>query len=348
MGPKKTRPRLRLTDMKIVVRVPNWIGDCIQAVPAIASLPLNYPQAEVWIAARDWVKDVFSAFPYIQGIISLTGNSRWKTLRQEASELRSLNFDAGLLLTNSFGSALLFQMAKIPQRWGYGSDARRLLLTKPVPRKSPELVTHQVHYYLDLISGLGLKPAPPRLSLPLTSEDKNQAEALLAELGVDLNRQLFVLNPGAYYGPAKRWPSSYYSRLAALLQQNHPAEILIIGSKAEASLAENISSPLQHKPFILTGKTSLRQLAAVLDRADLCITNDSGPMHIATALQVPTLALFGPTDPRVTGPFQAPSKFIKKDVPCWPCSYRECPFDHRCMEHIQPDEVYQACLTLLP
>lgn len=334
--------------MKIAVRVPNWIGDCIQAVPAIESLPLNYPQAEIWIVARDWVKDIFSSFAYIRGVILISGSSNWKTLRQEAQELHSYNFTAGLLLTNSFGSALLFQAAKIPQRWGYGSDSRRFLLTKRVPRKNPLIITHQVQYYLDLIIGLGLKSASPRLSFPLTPEDKHQAENLLLDLGIDLKKQLIVLNPGAYYGPAKRWPSSYYSRLAAMLQANHSAEILIIGSSAEASLAEDISLPLDNKPFLLTGKTTLRQLAGVLARADLCVTNDSGPMHLATALQVPTLALFGPTDPRVTGPFQTPSGFIKKDVSCWPCSYRECPFDHRCMQQIKPEEVFQACQSLLP
>jgi heptosyltransferase-2 len=341
-------PHLRPIDMKIAVRVPNWIGDCIQAVPAIESLPLNYPQAEIWIVARDWVKDVFSSFAYIQGAILVSGSSKLKTLRQEAQTLRSYNFDVGLLLTNSFGSALLFQIAKIPQRWGYGSDARRLLLTNRVPKKNPLIIIHQVQYYLDLISGLGLKSASPRLSFPLTPEDKNQAENLLRALGVDLKKQLIVLNPGAYYGSAKRWPSPYYSRLAAMLQESNSVEILIIGSSAETGLAKDISLSLENKPFLLTGKTSLRQLAGVLDRADLCVTNDSGPMHMATALGVPTLALFGPTDPRVTGPFQAPSEFIKKDVACWPCSYRECPFDHRCMEQIKPEEVFQACQTLLP
>jgi heptosyltransferase-2 len=333
--------------MKIVVYVPNWVGDSILALPAIESLHINYPEAEIWIAAQGWVKDIFANIHFIKGIIPLPAQKSFKDLRKTANELRSYNFEAGLLLTNSFVSALLFFMAKIPQRWGYGSDGRQILLTKKIRRQNRPNSHHQVYHYLNLISGLGLKTDPPHLALAVTESEKKKTEEFLDSFGVDLQKLLFILNPGAFYGPAKRWPVEKYIELAKLLQKNYSSEILIIGSAHEVELAEAIDASLEKKPVILAGKTSLRQLVGVLSRAALCVTNDSGPMHMANALKVPTVALFGPTDPEVTAPFQEPSVYIKKDVPCWPCAYRECPFDHRCMLDISSEEVFKACKKLL-
>jgi heptosyltransferase-2 len=333
--------------MKIVVHAPNWIGDSILALPAVESLHSNYPEAEIWIAAQGWVKDIFANIRFIKGIISLPAKKSFKDLRKTANELRSYNFEAGLLLTNSFGSALLFFMAKIPQRWGYGSDGRQILLTKKIRRQNRAGSNHQVYHYLNLISGLGLKTDTPHLALAVTEAEKKKTEEFLDSIGVDLNKLLFILNPGAFYGSAKRWPVEKYIELAKLLQENYSPEILIIGSAQEVELANAIDASLEKKLVILAGKTSLRQLVGVLSRAALCVTNDSGPMHMANALKVPTVALFGPTDPEVTAPFQEPSVYIKKDVPCWPCAYRECLFDHRCMRDISSEEVFKACKKLL-
>jgi len=296
--------------MKIVVYVPNWIGDSILALPAVESLHVNYPEAEIWIAAQGWVKDIFANIHFIKGIIPLPAQKSFKDLRKTANALRSYNFEAGLLLANSFVSALLFFMAKIPQRWGYGSDGRQILLTKKIPRQNRAGSHHQVYHYLNLISGLGLKTDTPHLALAVTEAEKKKTEEFLDSIGVDLNKLLFILNPGAFYGSAKRWPVEKYIELAKLLQENYSPEILIIGSAQEAELANAIDASLEKKPVILAGKTSLRQLVGVLSRAALCVTNDSGPMHMANALKVPTVALFGPTEPEVTAPFQEPSVFL--------------------------------------
>lgn len=333
--------------MKIVVYVPNWIGDSILALPAVESLHINYPEAEIWLVAQGWVKDIFANISFIKGIILLPAQKRFKDLRKTANVLRSYNFDAGLLLTNSFVSALLFFMAKIPQRWGYGSDGRQILLTKKIRRQNRPGLQHQVYHYLNLISGLGLKTNTPHLALAVTEVEKKKTEEFLGSFGIDLKKLIFILNPGAFYGSAKRWPVEKYIELAKLLQENYSPEILIIGSAQEVGLAEAIAASLEKKPAILAGKTSLRQLVGVLSQAALCVTNDSGPMHMANALKVPTVALFGPTDPAVTAPFQEPSVYLKKDVPCWPCAYRECPFDHRCMLDIRSEEVFKACEKLL-
>lgn len=334
--------------MKVVVRVPNWIGDSILALPVLQSLKAHYPDAEIWVAAKGWVKELFVALPYISGIIALPERITRKTLKTSAREFKERDFDTGLLLTNSFASAYHFYLARIPQRWGYKKDGRQLLLTKGVRRPAPYEAIHQVEYYLRLLAGLGIRALEPYLSLLLTNNETREAEDMLAALSVDRDKRLVILNPGGYFGSAKRWPPLRYAEAATLFQKRWGAEILIIGSSQEKPLADAISEDMEQPPSILTGKTSLRQLAAVLSLADMCVTNDSGPMHMANALGIPTVAVFGPTDPAATRPFQAPSVFIQKVVPCWPCSYRDCPFDHRCMLNITAEEIFEQGQGLLP
>ncbi len=337
----------KIENMKIVVRAPNWIGDAILSLPALESLRKNFPQAQIWIAAREWVKDLFTSYPFIKGVIPLSNLDSLKGVRSAAKNLKESNFDTGILLTNSFSSAFLFYLAKIPERWGYTRDGRGILLTRSVTPKGREELSHQLNYYLELISGLGLKAYPSEIYLPLPQEEKTSAKEMLLSLNIDLKRPLVVLNPGASYGPAKRWPASRFAEVARLFQQRKNAEILIIGSSDESELAESIVSSMTKKPLSLAGKTNLRLLAGLISHAAVFVTNDSGPMHLANALKTPVTAIFGPTDPRLTGPFQEPAMVIKKDVLCWPCSYRECPFDHGCMMKIEPEEVFNASQKFL-
>ena len=332
--------------MKILVRVPNWIGDSVLARPAIESIAANFPQAELWLNAAEWVKDLFSSDEKIAGIVPLPPSNGIKSVREAARRLRAESFDIGILLTNSFGSALLFSLAGIPQRWGYASDGRALLLTKAVCSANRDAARHQVHFYLDLVAGLGLKAGPPALRLTVTEEEKSRARRHLEQTDADPGRPLLILSPGAGYGPAKRWPASRFAALASLFQERKDAAVVITGSASDSAIAAEISSPLNKSPFVLTGKTTLPELKGLISLARLFISNDSGPMHLANALGVPVVGIFGPTDPAVTGPFEQPAAVVKKDVPCWPCSYRKCPYDHRCMTRIDPEEVYRAGETL--
>lgn len=333
--------------MKIVVRTPNWIGDTILALPAIENLKKNFPQAQIWMATIERVKDLFTSPDSAEGIISLPNLTELRSLRDFTQKLKEFDFDIGLLLTNSFSSAFLFYLAKIPERWGYQSDGRGILLTKGVPLKEEEDSCHQVNYYLDLISGLGLRTRQLEINLPIYQEEKEAARKKLLSLSLDLSRPLIILNPGAYYGPAKRWPASHFAGLATLFQKRKAAEIIIVGSSDEIELGESVASFMKKKPVIFTGKTTLRELLGLISQAVLFVTNDSGPMHMANALKVPVVAIFGPTNPKVTGPFQQPSAIIKKDVACWPCSYRKCPYDHRCMMRIEPEEVFEISQNFL-
>ncbi len=329
--------------MKVVVRTPNWIGDSVLALSAIESLSKNLPEAQIWVASEGWVKDLFISHDFIKGIIPLSKTNGFKNLKDSAKKIQAQDFDTGILLTNSFASALLFYLAKIPQRWGYSRDGRGLLLTKRVPTNKLQDSCHQADYYMELISRLGFKSDPPRLFLPLSPEEKNKAIELLRSLKVDLNLPVVMLHPGASYGPSKRWPAERFAELGSLLRDRNKATVLITGSADEKELADSISSIMKNKTINLAGRTSLRMLAALMSQADLFATNDSGPMHMANAVRTPVLAVFGPTDPSVTGPYQEPAAVIKKDVPCWPCRYRDCPFDHRCMMKISVEEVYESC-----
>jgi heptosyltransferase-2 len=328
--------------MKIAVRVPNWIGDAVLSLPALSSLQANYPGSEILVIGRDWVKDLFAAGTPAKGVIGLENDRSLRGMRASARILRGMNFDVGLLLTNSFGSALLFSLARIPERWGYQRDGRGWLLTRGVPSADDAPVVHQAEYYLRLIRGLGLKTVPPAISLSLTPADKKAGRAKLDSLGLKKTKPIVLLNPGAAYGPAKRWPAASFAALGTRLQSKHHARIVIVGSPGEAGLAAEVASAMRPKPLVLSGRTTLRELLGVLSQADLFITNDSGPMHMANALAVPVIGLFGPTDPSVTGPLQPPSRVIWKGAACWPCYYRKCPFGHECLTSITPDEVLEA------
>jgi heptosyltransferase-2 len=334
--------------MKFLVRVPNWIGDAVLARPALESLRGNYPKSEIWLLANDWVKELFEKNGPWDDVLPLGDIRGPRAFVRLARRLKDHHFDAGLLLTNSFSSALLFRLARFPERWGYRRDGRAPLLTRSVPVPELEPPRHQVHFYLDLLKGLGLRITRPELRLSLSEKEKRAARQSLAALGLNLRRPLVILNPGAAYGPAKRWPADRFAALGAFLQKKKKVQILISGSSNEEELAVGIASRLPRRPTVLAGRTSLRQLLGVISQAQLFVTNDTGPMHLANILSVPVVALFGPTDPAVTGPFHPPAVVLKREVACWPCLYRKCPYDHRCLADIKTEEVLEASLPFLP
>jgi len=333
--------------MNILIRVPNWIGDAVLTLPALHSFRLNFPSSHIWLAARRWVKDLFQNLGFIEGIIPIPDSVSLKNIYSTAGIIKKYNFDTGLLFTNSFSSALLFFAARIPNRWGYAKDGRGLFLTKtPSPIKI-KTQSHHVYYYLNLLEGLGLNTVSPELNFPVPESNIQKATSLLQACGVELDHLLIVFIPGAAYGTAKQWLGSHFALLGTMLQRAMNAEIVIAGAKSDMEIGRQIANQMQKKPYIIIGKTSLIELAGVLKIAGLVISNDSGPMHLANAIHTPIVAVFGPTNPQVTGPFQQPAVVIKKEVPCWPCKYRDCPLDHRCMMEISPEEVFLNCQEIL-
>ncbi|MBN2244996.1 MAG: lipopolysaccharide heptosyltransferase II [Candidatus Aminicenantes bacterium] len=333
--------------MNIIIRAPNWIGDAVMTLPALDSFHLNFPDSHIWIAAKGWVKELFLNLDYIEGTISVPDSVSLKNLLSSAASIKKYNFDTGLLFSNSFSSAFLFFAARIPNRWGYAKDGRKFLLTRTPSAIANKSRSHHVYYYLDLLKGLGLNTLSPELNFPVPANVVLKAKNLLQASGVNLDHPIIVFNPGAAYGPSKQWPAFLFAQLGSMLQKALSAEIIIVGARSELEIGESIENQMQNKPYLLIGKTNLMELAGILKTATLVISNDSGPMHLANAVHTPVVALFGPTNPQVTGPLQPPSVVIKKEVPCWPCKYRECPLDHRCMLEITPEEVFNTCQEIL-
>ncbi|MEW6455501.1 MAG: lipopolysaccharide heptosyltransferase II [Acidobacteriota bacterium] len=333
--------------MKIVVRAPNWIGDAVMSIPSIKSLKKNFSNDKIYIAADKWVAGIFEGVPYIEGILEFERGGRIKNIFSNAKYLKKFKFDLGLLFTNSFRTSLEFFIAGISEIWGYRSDGRSLLLTKGIKKPKAPFSKHHVYYYMDLLTKLNLEVDEPKLEMYLSEEDLRRTEEIFKLKGAEENTLKIGINPGAYYGKAKRWVTENYGILANLLQKKFDSMIFIFGSKEEVPLSEEIAKSMDIKPVILAGETSLRELISLISRMDLFITNDSGPMHIANAFRIPIIAIFGPTNPASTAPLHQPYKVIRKELSCSPCKYRECPVDHLCMKEISVWEVFKAAEELL-
>jgi lipopolysaccharide heptosyltransferase II len=334
--------------MKIVVRVPNWIGDVVFALPALRSLGAHFAGSDIRVAGPPWAAGLLSGTEFAGKTMALHPAGASLRAREAAATLRAEAFDTGILLTNSFSSALLFRRARIKERWGYGTDGRGFLLTRSVRRKKAHSPVHMVRYYLGLLEGLGIPALPASVHLSVPAAAKADAARLLVEAGIDPSRPLVLLAPGAAHGPAKRWPAARFGETAEILRTRIGAAVAVVGTEADAPLAAEIAASMSVPPADLAGRTGLGELLGLFDRAAVLVANDSGPLHMANALRTPVVAVFGPTDPRATGPFHEPARVLMiEGVPCWPCEYRVCPYDHRCMTGIAAAEAARAAGEVL-
>ncbi len=324
--------------MKLVLRAPNWLGDAVMALPAMAALR-NHADHLI-VGARASLTPLFEEDTDVRPdeIVALDA-------ARETSQLRALGADAIVLLPNSFHSAWLASRSGIAQRWGYRSAGRSWLLTRTVRR--PRGHVHQVRYYTELVRGLDIevREEVPRIRARPASLER--ADALLRDAGVPPGARIVGLAPGAAYGHAKQWPPSRVAQVVAQLVANGLTPVLV-GAADDRQTARAIESSLPQdvRAVDLTGRTTLRGLVGVLARCAAFVSNDSGAMHVAAALGVPLTALFGPTDERETAPMgPGPRDVILRDVFCRPCMLRECPIDHRCMKRIAVDAVLASVET---
>ncbi|MGH9789534.1 MAG: lipopolysaccharide heptosyltransferase II [Candidatus Acidiferrales bacterium] len=343
-------PRAITHARKILVRVPNWVGDAVMSLPALEAVRARFAQAELTVLARPHVADVFVRRPDVSRVVVFEPNGKPSGpggLLRLAGELRRERFDLAVLFQNAFQAALIAFLAGIPQRVGYSRDARRLLLTHPiaVPR-AQEIPPHETYYYLELVRCAGWIDELPVVSqipvAPPAPAATERVRARLRELGLGDGRPRVVLAPGAAYGSAKCWLPERYAALADRLVEAFAATVLLCGPPAEARLGEAIAARMRSKPVSLIGQTTLEEFLAVLASADLFIGNDSGAMHLAAGLNLPQVVIFGPTDELGTGPLNPKARVVKRPVSCSPCFLRHCPVDHRCMTRIEVDEVWQA------
>lgn len=338
---------------KIMVRATNWIGDGVMSLPALHALRARFPKAEIVLVTKPWVSELYWHLPSVSRQIVYNPEREHEGPRgflRLVRTVREERFDAALLFQNAFHAAWMAWCARVPVRVGYARDGRSSLLTDPVEVPSPAAYGHQAYYYLHLLFRAGWidKPQPVReIRLVLEEAERAWAEKHLQRLGLQGPRFLVGLNPGAFFGPAKRWLVHRYALLADRLIGAFHADVLIFGSHAERPLAEEIARAMKHTPVILAGETSLRQLMALLAQCRLVVSNDSGPMHLAAALGLPLVAIFGSTNERATGPVGPRTRVVKHAVACSPCGWRECPIDFRCMQGVTVEDVSRTATKLV-
>ncbi len=323
------------------------------SVPALKEVRRLFPRSRITLLVRPWVKDVYSAVDFVDEVVEYDkrGVHRgWAGLRRLVSELRKQNFELAILLQNAIEAALIAWLSGIPQRLGYARDGRRIFLTHPCKIDPALKNVHQVYYYLGILSAAGLLPPRlwensryrPSMEIGIRGTDRDEAKRILSAHGIEKDATIVGLNPGASYGSAKRWLSDRYASVADSLAERHSARIVIFGSPAEREIAEEVAHQMKQPAAVLAGLTTLGQLMALIKECRLLVTNDSGPMHLAVALNVPQVAIFGSSSEISTGPLSEQAKVVKHPVECSPCFLRECPIDFRCMTRITVDEVFSA------
>lgn len=339
--------------MRILIRGTNWVGDAVMSVPAMRMLRAHLPDAHIALLTGAWAKAVFDGAEFLDEVIVLEEDHRslGGTLRQ-AGVLRKARFDATILFPNSFHSALLAHLAGIPIRFGFKSGGRGILLTESIPIPDWKDSEHESRLYTELVRAfldsqeIGRVDGDfnePRLSVSTRRLDS--AREILKAAGVASDKRLVVLGVGSQNSRAKRWQSQGFADLADMMTEKLDASVVILGSEAEKSVADEVVRLSRSRPADLCGKTNLSDAIGVIAAADLYIGNDMGLTHIAPAVGTKTIAIFGPTNEVATRPLSEKAVVIRKKVDCAPCMLRDCPIDHRCMAQITATEVFELAVS---
>ena len=332
------------------MRATNWLGDAVMSLPALRALHERYPDAELAILAKPSVADLYRREPFCHRVIPYTP----RTLPQKWSAGKALareQFDCAVLLQNAFEAAAVAFAAGIPERIGYARDGRSFLLTRPVAVPLPgEIPPHERFYYLEMLHRAGiLNTLPECESIRLQGADEARAsgQARFQELG--LGQIVIGVSPGAAYGSAKRWPAEYFAETAQQVARSLGASVALFGSAGERALCASVADRMGAVVDVrnLAGETTLAEFIDLTAACRLFLTNDSGGMHVASALGVPTVAMFGSTNDVTTGPTGPLARVVRERVECAPCLKRECPIDHRCMTRLTPDRVARVALELV-
>jgi len=340
--------------MKIGIFWPNWIGDAIMATPAVRAIRTHFPQAVLIGLLRPYIAGVIEGNPWLDKTIHLDnkGLARFDWARV-ARRVRGERVDAAILFPNSFRSALVAWLGSCRRRIGFARYGRSLLLTDSFRTASDSLgrriPSPVLLDYNRLAQSLGCSNPGTRLELFTTAADEAWADRVWQESRFHRNRFVACLNPGAAFGPAKCWPVEFFAELARDLSERRQAGILVLSGPAEKKLSQHIVS-LAERPGIVSLANyplSLGLTKACIRRADILVTTDSGPRHMAAAFDRPVITLFGPTHIAWTETFYPKAVHLQKKVPCGPCQRRICPLDHRCMTQLRPVEVARAVEDLL-
>ena len=329
---------------RILIRATNWVGDAVMTMPALEAVRENFPNADITVVARPWVIPLLETHPAVKNVIPY---HRGKGRREDFLEIlrvvrriREQNFDLAILFQNAFEAALLTFLGGIKNRVGYNTDGRGFLLSHGVRRRADIMKGHQVEYYLGILKGMGWEANSKDPMLFVDPEEDERIGTMLRHHGIAVEDFLVALGPGAIYGPAKRWPSERFALIGDRAAERWGAKVLIMGSEKEKDIGAEVNKAMNHPALDLSGLTSLGGAMALIKRCGFFVTNDSGLMHVAAALQIPLVAVFGSTDPVATGPRGPFARIVQHKTDCAPCLKPECPEDYRCMLSITPEEVW--------
>ena len=325
------------------------------SLPALRAIRERFPRAHIAVLARPWVGDLYAREPFCDRMIPYTaprGAGGWRAKWSLARALQAEKFDCAILLQNAFEAALLARLAGIPERIGYARDGRGWLLTRAVAVPEPGVIPrHERFYYLELLRRAGILDA-----LPESEAIRLEGAAAAREAGggrlrtAGFGDAVVGVSPGAAYGGAKRWLPERFADASAEVAAELRAGVALFGSGEERPLCEQIAGTLRGRGVLVrnfAGQTSLAEFIEMAAACRVYLTNDSGAMHIASALGVPTVAVFGATEDQTTGPTGPLTRVVREPVECSPCLLRECPIDHRCMTRVDARRVARACLELL-
>jgi len=346
---KKVRGALPIDKSKIrgiLIRATNWVGDAVMSMPAFEAVRENFPESHITVLARPWVAPLYEShpaanevIPYKRGFGVLKDSSEFLRVVRRT---RSLHFDMAVLFQNAFEAALIARLAGIKIRVGYNTDARGFLLSHSVLRGTEVLERHQVEYYLTFLRALGWDAPTRDPVLRAGPESVTRVRSLLSSKGIEDQDLLVGLSPGAAYGPAKRWPVERFAAIGDRAIREWGAKVVVIGTEKERELGETLVSAATPGAVNLCGMTGLGDALALIKRCRLFVSNDSGLMHVAAALKVPTVAIFGSTDSVATGPRGKNARIVKQDMECSPCLKPECPVGYRCLLAVQPEDVWRT------
>jgi heptosyltransferase II len=343
----------------ILIIAPNWIGDAVMTQPLLAALKAQYPESNIDVLASTWVAPIYRACSEVHQVIEAKFEHKqlqWGLRTQLAKELATNKYQTCFVLPNSFKSALIPWLADIPFRVGYRGELRfgliNLSLDNPSKVNRPPMVEHYLALSQLLSAEQSEATAPhltPKLNISTTAKQSVQTKLLSAN--IDLTN-IYVMCPGAEYGPTKRWPTSHFADLAQrLIASNSSTQIILLGSKGDRVLAQEITSQAKQDACIHNwcGDTSLDEAIALIGMSKAIVSNDSGLMHIAAALKTPQVAIFGSSDPAHTPPLSDKAKVIWLNLPCSPCHQKVCPLGHlNCLNDILPEQVFATLNTLQP
>ena len=326
----------------LIVNV-NWRGDVLFSTPFIRAIREKHPQSFIATMLLPRCAPILENSPHLNEIVIFDEKGRHRGLSGKLrliNLLRTKHFDTVFLLHRSFTRTLLCWLAGIPERIGYFTKKRAMLLTKVVSPPLDKL--HKVEYFLNIAKTCGIETENKDYEFFTSPKDRNYIKNLLQENGLKESGFLVVINPGGNWS-LKRWPKENFAKLSDRLIEKYQVKVIITGAKSDISLARSIASLMHNRPTIFCGGTTLGQLAALMAKASLVISNDSGPMHIAVSQKTKVICLFGPTSPEITGPYgKGDYTVIRKDVGCeGPCYQLDCN-DNRCMKAISVYDVLQA------